>query len=125
MYNGEGETEEKMEIIETFIVLLWGHAVADFGLQSHQMATYKNRNNKPDLPPGQKRVAVWPYYLTAHAMIHGAMVYLITGSVIWGIYETMVHWGLDYIKTTNHTNPHQDQLGHIFFKLMIAYWVTT
>lgn len=111
------------KMIEMFIVLLWGHAVADFGLQSHQMATYKNRNNQPSLPPGQKRVAVWPYYLTAHAMIHGAMVYLITGSIIWGLCETAVHWVLDFLKTGNYTNPRQDQLGHIFFKLMIAIGV--
>ena len=108
-------------MIETFIVLLWGHAVADFGLQSNFMATYKNRNNQPPLPPGQKRVTVWPYYLTAHAMIHDAMVYLITGSVIWGIFETVTHWILDYLKTGNYTNPHQDQLGHIVIKLIIAW----
>lgn len=110
-------------MIETFIVLLWGHAVADFGLQSNFMATYKNRNNQPPVPPGQKRVTVWPYYLTAHAMIHGAMVYLITGSVIWGVYETVTHWILDYLKTGNYTNPHQDQFGHIFLKFLIAIWV--
>lgn len=116
MYDGE-------EMIERFIVLLWGHAVADFGLQSHQMATYKNRNNKPEVPAGQTAVAVWPYYLTAHAMIHGAMVYLITGSIVWGLCETAVHWVLDFLKTGNYTNPHQDQFGHIFFKLMIAIGV--
>lgn len=70
--------------------LLVGHAVADFWAQSDAVAQMKNRN-RPNtrIPPGQKPQTVWPYAMTAHAMMHGAAVAFVTGNVWLGIAETV------------------------------------
>ena len=63
---------------------------------------------------------VWPYWLTAHALINGGMVYLATGNVIYGIFETIIHWFLDFLKSDNITNPHIDQFVHIAVKVLMV-----
>lgn len=100
--------------------LLIVHALADFPLQGDVMAKGKNWNRKPDnIPLGQKPMAVWFHYLTAHALIHAGAVWLITGNMWFGVAELALHWILDFMKCENWTNPHQDQLLHIGCK--IAY----
>lgn len=95
--------------------LLCGHALADFSLQTDAMAKFKNRNNKaaPPLPP-------WAYWLTAHALMHGGMVYLITGSLTLGLVETAIHWAADFMKCEGLTSPHADQAIHIVAKVFYA-----
>jgi len=100
--------------------LLICHALADYPLQGDAIAKGKNRHNPPfGIPPGQKPVAVWFHYLTAHALIHAGFVWLLTGSVIFGLVEFALHWFIDFAKCENWTNPHTDQLLHIACK--IAY----
>lgn len=102
--------------------LLVGHALADFSLQTEWMSKNKNRNRKPDyIPEGQKYTPTWFYVLSAHALVHGGMVFLITGRVYLGILETILHWIADFAKCENWTNPHTDQLIHICSKLL---WYT-
>ena len=104
-------------------MLLFGHALADMALQPEAMAKGKNRNNVPQyIPEGQKLVPCWPYWLTAHALINGGFVYLITGNIGFGIWETVAHWIIDYIKCSKngHLNPHTDQALHFICKL--CYW---
>jgi hypothetical protein len=106
-------------MIELFILLLMMHALCDFPLQTEAMAKGKNRNRKIDLsqvPKGQKIVTVWPYYMSAHALIHGLGVYVITGMIWLGIAEVIAHWVIDFGKCENWTNPHQDQVFHIVTK---------
>jgi len=103
-------------------LLLCGHALADFSLQTDAMAKGKNRNKKPDyIPEGQKYVPCWHYWLSAHALIHGGIVYLITNSLIWGITEVAIHWIADFLKCGNKTNPNQDQFIHIASKLIYLF----
>jgi len=98
--------------------LLFGHAIADFAMQSDAMSKGKNRNKKPDyIPAGQKFIACWPYWLTSHALIHGGVVFLATGMLSLGIAETILHWLIDFIKCENWTNPHQDQALHMLCKV--------
>lgn len=105
-------------MVETFFLLMVVHALADFSLQSDSMAKGKNRNNKPDfIPTGQKFVPCWPYWLTAHALIHGGAVYVVTGSVLLGAAETALHWGIDFMKCENITNPNEDQALHFLCKI--------
>lgn len=85
-----------------------GHAVADFALQSDTMAKSKYKYNYP---------AVWFYYLTAHALIHGGMVFLVSGSETLGVLEATSHWFIDYGKTRNYYGIHVDQLLHFLCKL--------
>lgn len=104
-----------------FLKLLMGHALADFALQNPDMARMKNRHNKPDLskiPPGQKITPCWFYFLTAHALIHGGIVWLLTGLWWLGIFETVMHWATDFAKCENLTDPHQDQLIHVIHKVL-------
>jgi hypothetical protein len=115
-----------MNILLLFVKLLMGHALADFALQSDSMARGKNRNRKPDMsvvPPGQTFTPTWPYWLTAHALIHGMVVWLITGNIYLGMGETVGHWTIDFMKCENMLTVHEDQGFHIMQKLVWAMLV--
>lgn len=107
------------------LLLLMGHALADFGLQSEAMAKGKNRNRLVDpvsVPPGQKMLPAWGYWMTAHALIHGLAVTLILGPV-WGIAETCAHWLIDFGKCENAYGIHYDQFAHLVCKVLwLALW---
>jgi len=111
---------------ETLFMLLVGHALADMALQPEAMAKGKNRHFKPDyIPTGQKLVPCWPYWLTAHSLINGGIVFLITGNIAFGVWETAVHWITDYTKCSNKgiLNPHSDQAIHIACKFLYWYFL--
>ena len=108
-------------------MLIMGHAVADFALQSPDMARGKNfrRRVDPDLtPPGQTYdPAVWVMYLTAHALIHGAAVFVVTGLTGVAAAEIVAHWLIDLGKCDNIYGIRFDQTLHIVMKLMWVVWV--
>lgn len=104
-------------------LLLCGHALCDYPLQGDTMAKLKNRNTPIDparVPPGQKPAVTWQYWLTAHALIHGGMVALVTGVWWLGLAETVVHWVIDFAKCENVTNIHGDQALHVLCKIAWA-----
>ena len=110
--------------MELLVMLLVVHAVADFALQSNDMAKGKNRNQPHDLskiPLGQTPMVIWPYWLTSHALIHGGAVSLITGIWWLGLIETVIHWTIDYAKCENWTGIHTDQGLHVACK--IIWWI--
>jgi hypothetical protein len=107
-------------MIELLFKLLVGHAFADFAFQSDAIAKGKNKNNKTVPPVGQKYVPCWPYYLTAHTLIHSGMVYLITNSLGFALFEFVSHWAIDYCKCDNKLTVHQDQALHLACKLIIV-----
>jgi hypothetical protein len=102
--------------------LLAGHALMDFGLQSESMALEKSRHSKTQL---QKEVP-WYYWLTAHSLLHGGAVAVITQSLGLGITqslglgiaETVCHWVIDFAKCEKRTNIHVDQALHVACKLI-------
>ena len=99
--------------------LLLAHAITDFALQPIDMGIGKNRHKKPKhVPLGVRAKTVWFYYLTAHALVNGAGVYLVIGSRAFGIIETIVHWLLDFCKCEGWINPHRDQLFHVMSKII-------
>lgn len=105
--------------LQTMLKLLMGHALADFALQSDTMAKGKIRHKKPEyLTPGQKYTTCWLYWLFAHALIHGGVVWIITSSPILGILETIFHLSLDGLTGEGLTTPHQDQLLHVATKFL-------
>lgn len=63
---------------------------------------------------------MWPYALSAHALMHGAAVSLITGSVVLGLAETGAHWCIDFGKCENWYGIHLDQALHLACKVL---WV--
>lgn len=106
-------------MIETLFRLLFAHALTDFGLQPEAMCKGKNRNiSSGYVPQGQKYVACWRYWLSAHALICGGGVYWATGSLTLGIAETILHWMIDFAKCENITNPNQDQAIHLICRLI-------
>ena len=110
---------------EIIFLLLCGHALADFALQSDWMAKNKNRNNPSTyIPPGQKYTPTWFYVLGAHGLIHGLAVYLVTGSLLCGVIETIGHFTIDFAKCESWTDPHMDQLFHIIMKGLYGVYLT-
>lgn len=105
-------------------LMICAHALADFPLQGEFIAKAKNRHTPAfNVPPGQKPQKVWLHALTAHALIHGGFVYLITGSLALGLAETVAHWLIDFGKCENWYGIHVDQGLHIGCK--IAWWGVT
>jgi hypothetical protein len=105
-----------------FFKLMIGHALADYPLQGEAIARGKNRHNPPfGLPPGQKPVAVWWHYLTAHALIHAGFVWAATGNVWCALAELVLHWVIDFGKCENWTDPHQDQALHALCKVVYSF----
>lgn len=105
-----------------FLKMLVGHAIMDYWAQSDALAQLKNRNrdNSGRIPLGQKPQRMWPYAMTAHAMMHGAAVWYLTGNVWLFLAETAAHWLIDFGKCENWYGIHQDQSMHIGCK---ALWV--
>ena len=101
-----------------FFKLLIGHAVCDFVLQSDTMARAKDRHSEMARTRSSNFPA-WYYWLTAHALVHGGAVYLLTGNVVFGLLETVLHWTIDFSKCEKRINFHQDQALHVLCK--IAY----
>lgn len=110
-----------MSGLELFFALMIGHAIADFWAQSDALAKMKNRNrdNSAFCPPGQVPQPVWPYALTAHALIHAGVVWVITGFVWLAIAELIFHWIIDFGKCENWYGMKEDQGMHIACK--VAY----
>jgi hypothetical protein len=99
---------------QILFLLMSGHALADFSLQTDFIANGKNRHS--ELGKGH-----WFYCLTGHSFIHGGIVYLITGSLGLGIAETIVHWIIDFLKCDNRFSFRTDQFLHIFCKIL--WWM--
>ncbi len=110
--------------MKLIFLLLVGHALADFALQSDSMAKGKNRHNKTIPPPGAKYQPCWQYWLSAHALIHGGMVYFITGLLFFGLFETVAHWIIDFFKCENKYGIHTDQALHIMCKAIVMSIMT-
>lgn len=111
-------------ILIKFFKLLIGHAFADFVFQTEYIARNKNRHAMPlGYEPklhGPKQT-IWPYVLTSHALVHGGIVWLITGSIWFGLAETILHWAIDFGKCEKWYGIHQDQAAHLTCKLIYCF----
>ena len=102
-----------MNIIEILLLLIVGHALADYPLQGDFLAKAKNHKIPIQGVP-------WYQALFAHSVIHGGMVALITGYVWLGIAEFILHSLIDYEKSDMVITYNQDQALHLVCKLL---WV--
>jgi hypothetical protein len=109
-------------ILELVFTLLAGHAIGDFALQTEWVATNKNRHVRLRFPPEQRAQmeTIWPWLLSAHALIQGGIVFLITQRLSLGIAETLVHWITDFGKCEKWYGFQTDQIIHVATKLV---WV--
>lgn len=100
-----------MTPVELFAAMVVGHAIADYPLQGDFLAKAKNRAMPiPGVP--------WFQALGAHAVMHGGMVWAITGSVWFGLAETAAHAAIDDAKCTGKLSFNGDQALHIACKLL-------
>lgn len=95
-----------------FALLAMGHFLGDFGLQSDRMAVEKCAGRDHTLP--------WPWWLTAHAGIHGFLVAVITGLPQLGLAEWLVHALIDHLKCRGRYGLGMDQALHLLCKLAWA-----
>lgn len=107
---------------ELFFQLLVGHVVADFVLQSEAMGRGKNRHS--DIHHNRSsNFPNWHYWLGAHALMHGGMVYLITNSLFLGLIETATHCLIDFSKCEGKIGLNTDQALHIGLKVAYVFAV--
>jgi hypothetical protein len=107
-------------IFTLFFLLIAGHAVGDFAIQTSWVAYNKSRHAKdnPALEGGTGGQIVWPWVLVAHALHHGLIVFLITQKISLGVLETLAHTITDYGKSENWYGFHMDQVLHIAAKVV-------
>lgn len=96
------------------------HALADFPLQGDYIAKQKTRNHADSL-------SVWIVALTAHCVIHAGGVWLVSGSLAYGMAEFIVHGLIDMGKGSEKFGIVTDQLLHLASKaayaVLLAYGV--
>ncbi len=116
---------EYLELFKLIFLLFCGHAVGDFALQNEFVATNKNRHVRDRFTPDQlsKMEVIWPWLLSAHAMHHGIIVYLITQNFWICFLETLFHALIDYGKCERWYNFHADQYLHLLNKIIWAVMI--
>lgn len=108
-----------LPFVSMLFLLIAAHGLADFPWQGQFMSDAKNPNH----PSGKLG---WPIVLGLHGVIHGSLVFLITGSLTLGVYEVLLHCGIDYVKCNQRISFRQDQFLHISCKVawaVLAYFV--
>jgi hypothetical protein len=96
----------------------------DYSLQNDPMAVCKCRKSGNPL----QNSVPWYYWLTAHALLHGACVGVVFRwvgfdwhvVVAFGLAETVIHWLIDFGKCEKLYSIHVDQAFHVLCKL--AWW---
>ena len=95
-----------------FLLLVMGHCLCDYPLQTTFIAQAKCRRPDAQVP--------WVWVMLGHAGTHGLAVALLTGSIALGVAETVVHGFIDDAKCRGLINFNQDQTLHVLCKLV---WV--
>jgi hypothetical protein len=102
--------------------LLAAHALMDYALQNETIATCKCR--RCDSPIAKS--VPWYYWLTAHALLHGAAVGVVVhwfgfgwhAAGVLGAAEAAVHWLIDHGKCEKWYGIHTDQALHVSCKVI-------
>ena len=100
-------------MIELLLLLLVGHALADYPLQGDFLAKAKQGSFAATGIPG------W-YALAMHSLIHAGFVYWFTNSVTLACIEFVGHSLIDTLKTRRHISFMVDQFLHIVMKVGYA-----
>jgi hypothetical protein len=87
------------------------HALMDFPLQGDYIAKQKTRRQADSN-------SVWIVALTAHCIIHGGGVWLVSGSLALGCVEFVLHALIDIGKGEEKFGLMADQVLHITCKLV-------
>ncbi len=111
-----------LTVLTLFALLVAGHFLVDFTLQTDTMASAKNPTTSTPL---QKAVP-WYWWLFAHASEHGLAVGLAVGlmthsmarGLACGAIETAAHFLIDWVKCQGRINIKQDQTWHLLCKVL-------
>lgn len=95
--------------IALFFAMAVVHAIADFPLQGAWLAQHKSRHNANNR-------SEWMVALCAHSLIHAGGVWLITGSMLFGGIELVLHSAIDMTKCEKRINLLTDQSLHLLCK---------
>lgn len=98
-------------MIQMLLLLIVGHALADYPLQGDFLAKAKNRATPITGVP-------WYHGLLAHAAIHGGFVGVITGSAALGAAEFIAHCIIDDMKCMGRISYNADQVLHVTCKIV-------
>lgn len=105
-------------LLQTYLLLLFGHCLADFPLQGEYLAKNKNHLINP--------TGVWVICLFTHGMIHAGMVFIITGELYLAAMMFITHVGIDMLKSNGDFGRNEskafvtDQVLHALVLLIIA-----
>ena len=99
-----------LALFAAFVVV---HALVDFPLQGDYIAKQKSRRHADNQ-------SVWIVALTAHCVIHGGGVWLVSGSLAFGFTEMILHALIDLGKGEEKFGIVTDQLLHVACKLAYA-----
>lgn len=94
------------------------HALADYPLQGDYLAREKQRRQAASSRD-------WLIALTAHALIHAGGVWIVSGSVLLGSAELVIHWLIDLGKGEGRYGYVVDQLLHLSCKVLYVVLLAT
>lgn len=102
--------------IETLLLLVFGHFLADFPLQGEFLSKLKNLRIFPD---------IWWLGMTAHCTIHAGIIFVLTGNIFLACVMFLSHFGIDYLKCVGDLGEgnqalKNDQLLHFLVLIAIA-----
>lgn len=114
-----------MVYLTLLLLLIWSHCLADYPLQGPYISEAKNRNTKL----GED---IWWFILPTHAAIHAGFVGLLFAmygfmmhvpgwemlAMLFAGCELFSHTIIDYDKCDGELTHAQDQLAHIFCKVV-------
>ena len=107
--------------METLLLLIAGHALADYPLQGDFLSKAKSRWTPIDGVP-------WYQAMAAHCAIHAAFVGVITGSIGLAVCEFIVHGWTDDAKCEGAISYNTDQAIHVACKVIwaaaVLFWGT-
>ena len=96
--------------------------MADFALQPEVIAIGKSRH--ADLSKffggGTPPRGLWVHVLGAHSLIHAGTVWVVTGSVLLGLVELLLHFTIDLAKCEGKTSFTVDQFLHYLCRMGYA-----
>jgi len=110
-----------MTLLDMLALMIGAHFLADYPLQGDFLAKGKNRLAPiPGIP--------FMHPLIAHSAIHGLFVGIITGNLVLGIAETVIHALTDDAKCCGRIGYNTDQAIHIACKCLwvaaLFWWLT-
>ncbi|QJE97255.1 DUF3307 domain-containing protein [Luteolibacter luteus] len=92
-----------------FFAFAIAHSLADFPLQGDYLARVKQRRNASTM-------FEWVAALTAHSLIHAGAVWIVSGSMMFGFIELVLHWLVDLGKGEGKYGYATDQTLHLSCK---------